>query len=231
MISLNVYTVTIVDRSKFLILIVVLLIPLQIGLNPWFNFLFVLSGYFMIYLGCRFTKISLSDLGLSKDQFKKSLKPSLLIALGINLALLVAFLVNQEMFKDNRYNQSIVQALSYVFLVLPIKTVLIEELLFRGVLLAGMRKKVSFRKSAIISSVAFGLWHVPSSRHTSTNALPPIFGIFERPLLVLAIVIATFCAGLLLCEVRKRFDSLYVPIVAHWMINGSGILFAYWAWS
>jgi|GEM_PF-5747268 len=211
--------------------ILLLVIPLQVGLDVFFKIPIVFFAYMLIFGYCYVTQTSLSDLGLSPKQLKKSLPISFIVIVMILLGIALAFFINSEAFKDERYNQSLKDALLYTFLLLPIKTVLIEELIFRGAVLVSLQKKYSFRTSAIVSSLLFGLWHILPSRNIETSLIPDFVGVFEKPILISGIVLATFCAGYILCLLRKRFDSLYVPIFAHWTINGSAIIFAYFAWN
>jgi membrane protease YdiL (CAAX protease family) len=38
-------------------------------------------------------------------------------------------------------------------------------------------------------------------------------------------LLVTACGGVVLCELRRRSNSLLAPIAAHWAINGLGVLF------
>ena len=42
---------------------------------------------------------------------------------------------------------------------------------------------------------------------------------------VLLTVVFTAVAGVVLCYVRQRSDSLLAPILLHWAANGAGVLF------
>jgi membrane protease YdiL (CAAX protease family) len=41
---------------------------------------------------------------------------------------------------------------------------------------------------------------------------------------VLVTIVATAAAGVILCEARRRSDSLLAPIGLHWAVNGLGVL-------
>ena len=41
---------------------------------------------------------------------------------------------------------------------------------------------------------------------------------------VVVTIVATAIGGVILCEVRRRSDSLLAPIGLHWAINGLGVI-------
>ncbi len=38
-------------------------------------------------------------------------------------------------------------------------------------------------------------------------------------------ILFTAAAGVLFCELRVRSDSLLAPMLAHWAVNGLGVIF------
>jgi membrane protease YdiL (CAAX protease family) len=101
----------------------------------------------------------------------------------------------------------------------PLGTVLCEEIAFRGVLLALARRQAAARTAVVIVSAVFGLWHVTSARSPfgvtgpSTDAVAP----------VVAVVALTAVGGLLFGWLRLRSGSLLAPIGLHLGTNGVGL--------
>lgn len=84
-----------------------------------------------------------------------------------------------------------------------IKSVLFEELIFRGVLLYILIKKLGNLKAIIISAAAFGIYHWFS------------FGVVGNPLQMCIIFFVTGTMGLLLAYGYAKTFSLYIPIGIH----------------
>ncbi|MFF8371134.1 CPBP family intramembrane glutamic endopeptidase [Streptomyces lydicus] len=108
----------------------------------------------------------------------------------------------------------------------PLGTVLLEEFAFRGVLYGLVRRYSGTATATAVSSVLFGLWHLlpalvapsartPGAAHLPAGALP------------LGVVLFTTAAGVFLCELRRRSDSLLAPMGLHWATNALGYLTAF----
>ena len=115
------------------------------------------------------------------------------------------------------------------FVVIPLGTVLFEEVAFRGRAVgAGARPARHGARRRSVSSVLFGLWHVlPSLRLNQVNpAVTDLVGPGPagQALAVAGAVVFTAAAGVLLCELRRRSGSLLAPIGLHWAVNGLGVL-------
>jgi membrane protease YdiL (CAAX protease family) len=112
--------------------------------------------------------------------------------------------------------------------VIPLGTVLPEELAFRGVLWALLCRRSGEWVATAGSSVLFGLWHV----------LPALGGGPANEVVVAAVgsggtgtairvagtVVFTAAAGVGLCWLRMRSGSLLAPTLLHWAVNGLGLL-------
>ncbi|GAA2659096.1 CPBP family intramembrane glutamic endopeptidase [Paractinoplanes durhamensis] len=172
------------------------------------------------------------DLGLSR----RTLLPGLKYAVGAVLAVAVVYAIGialpltRPAFQDVRYHLHPGAALMTAFIVVPLGTVLLEEIAFRGVLLGLINRHRGATWASITSSVLFGLWHIlPSLRLNSANqAVGSAFGsgATGRVLAVLGAVAFTAVAGLLLCELRRRSGSLLAAAALHWATNGLGLLAA-----
>ncbi len=112
-------------------------------------------------------------------------------------------------------------------MVIPLGTVLFEEVAFRGVLWGLLRSRHGIAWTTAASSALFGFWHVlPSLRLTDVNpAVAAVAGGGPRgqALAVAGAVVFTAAAGVLLCELRRR-GSLLAPLGLHWAVNGLGVL-------
>jgi membrane protease YdiL (CAAX protease family) len=133
-------------------------------------------------------------------------------------------------FLDDRYRDHIRTALVNATVVIPLGTVLFEEVAFRGVLWSLVCQRRGAAWATAVSSALFGCWHVlPSLRLNKVNpavadAVGP--GTGGRTLAVVGAVAFTAAAGVLLCELRRRSGSLLAPVGLHWAVNGLGVLFA-----
>ncbi|WP_433291695.1 lysostaphin resistance A-like protein [Actinoplanes sp. CA-030573] len=169
------------------------------------------------------------DLGLSR----RTLVPGLKYAVGAILAVAAVYAVGAAIpltrpaFQDVRYHLHPGAALLTAFIIVPLGTVLLEEIAFRGVLLGLVKRHRGATWASITSSVLFGLWHIlPSLRLGQANqAVGAVLG-GGRWLPVLGAVAFTAVAGLLLCELRRRSGSLLAAAALHWATNGLGLLVA-----
>jgi len=84
-----------------------------------------------------------------------------------------------------------------------IKSVLFEELIFRGVLFYMLIKKLGATKAIIISSVAFGIYHWFSHE------------LFDNPQAMIMEFIITGAMGVVLAYGYAKTRSLYIPIAIH----------------
>lgn len=94
-----------------------------------------------------------------------------------------------------------------------IKSVLFEELIFRGVLFYILIKKLGPVKAIIISSVAFGIYHWFSH------------GVIGNPVQMIITFLITGAMGLVYAYAYSKTFSLYYPIAIHlgWNLTSSVI--------
>jgi membrane protease YdiL (CAAX protease family) len=92
-----------------------------------------------------------------------------------------------------------------------IKSVLFEELIFRGVLFYILIKKLGNTKAIIISAVAFGIYHWFSQ------------GSFGNPVQMVITFVITGTMGLVYAYGYSKNFSLYIPIAIHlgWNLTSS----------
>jgi membrane protease YdiL (CAAX protease family) len=162
-------------------------------------------------------------------------------AFGLVLVVAGVYLIGASLpptrsaFLDARYHLRPSGALLAALVVIPLGTVLLEEVAFRGVLLGLVNRYHSARWASVSSSALFGFWHVlPSLRLTRANAAAAAFfgaGVAGQALSVLGAVAFTALAGLLLCELRRRSGSLLAAAALHWATNGLGVVIATALWT
>jgi membrane protease YdiL (CAAX protease family) len=112
--------------------------------------------------------------------------------------------------------------------VIPLGTVLPEELAFRGVLWALLCRRHGRRVATAGSSVLFGLWHVaPALGGGATNEVAAGAvggGVAGTAIRVAGTVLVTGLAGVGFCWLRTASGSLLAPALVHWATNGLGLL-------
>lgn len=178
--------------------------------------------------------LSWAELGFSRRTLGRSLRWGLLAFGGIVLLYAVALAIpaTRVAFEDGRAGDATVAMMLYqVLLRIPLGTVLLEEVAFRGTLpaLFGRREGERWRWFPVLgSSVLFGLWHaLPAlTVATSNEAVGEVLG--GQPLLTaLAAVGATTVAGIVLCWWRHMGRGLLTPIMSHIATNSLGYAVAW----
>jgi membrane protease YdiL (CAAX protease family) len=152
------------------------------------------------------------------------------------LAAAAALPLTREAFRDTRYRLDLGNTLLTSLVLIPIGTVLVEELAFRGVLWGLLREVKGTTTATIVSSALFGVWHVLPSLGLSANneAITGTVGTGRsaQTTTVLATVLFTALSGVVFCEVRRRSGSILASAGLHWATNGLAVLAssAVWAW-
>lgn len=180
--------------------------------------------------------LSWDDLGLARRSLRRGVGFAVLA-----IAVVAVVYVLGTMFPSVRSTVIAVRsprdpgrALVQALLVIPLGTILLEEIAFRGVLLGLLRRGRGIAWAFGFSSALFGLWHVLPSLPVPTAAVTvgAVGGPgFTRFLAVAAIVGVTALLGLVLCELRRRSGSLLAAAVGHWAANGMGVLLAAHLWT
>jgi membrane protease YdiL (CAAX protease family) len=186
----------------------------------------------------RLAGLSWNDLGLGPGTWRPGIKwaAAAIAAVGLVLAAGAALPVTREAFRDARYRLGWGSALLTALVLIPVGTVLVEEVAFRGVLWGLLRRIRGTGTATVVSSALFGLWHVlPSLGLTTDNEA--IGGTVGRgrsaqAATVLATVLFTALAGVVFCELRRRSGSVLASAGLHWATNALSVLAsaAVWAW-
>ena len=129
---------------------------------------------------------------------------------------------------DKRITSLDGRAVAYQAVVrIPIGTVLWEEVAFRGVLQAALRRILPETAAIAATSAVFGVWHIrPTLQALRVNGLASNRG--QATARVAAGVAATAAGGALLSWLRARSGSLTAPVLLHLATNSGGMAAA-WA--
>ncbi|MEV6031822.1 CPBP family intramembrane glutamic endopeptidase [Nonomuraea sp. NPDC052116] len=139
----------------------------------------------------------------------------------------------RQLFHDERaLSLSRARVLEEALLQVPLGTVLLEEVGFRGALYAMLRKDHGTVAATAISSSLFGLWHIlPAIDMAHANPALGALTSGDSPArldtarVVAGSVVSTAAAGVLFCELRRR-GGLLTPAMLHLATNSFGYLFA-----
>lgn len=181
--------------------------------------------------------LSWRDLGLGADRLGTGARWAAAIVVVVAVVYLVGVLlpITRHAFLDSRYHVGLGEALLKALVVIPLGTVLLEEVAFRSVLWGVLRERFTTAWVMVTTSVLFGIWHVlPSLGLANDNAEVGTLVRGARGgaavITVLAAVLFTALAGMVLAELRRRTQSLLPSVAAHWATNGLGVLFGVLAW-
>jgi uncharacterized protein len=176
-----------------------------------------------------------ADLGLGREHWKSGLGYAVVAVAAVALVIAVGALlpITRPMSMNHRY-ATVSGALIASMVIIPLQTVIPEELAFRGVLHGTLNRAWGFRGVALAGSLLFGLWHVATSLGlTGSNVgFTRLFGGGLVGMLagVTLAVLATGAAGFVFSWLRRRSGSLIAPIALHWSLNGLGALAAALVW-
>ncbi|ETW22585.1 CPBP family intramembrane glutamic endopeptidase [Mycobacterium gastri] len=203
--------------------------------TPWASIATVPAAAAGLLILVRWRGLGWTELGLGRQHWRSGLGYALAAVAVVVSVIAVGVLVpvTRPMFLNNRY-ATVSGALIASMLVIPLQTVIPEELAFRGVLHGALSRAWGFRGVAMVGSLLFGLWHVATSLGlTSTNVgFTRLFGggIVGMLAGVTLAVLATGAAGFVFSWLRRRSGSLIAPIALHWSLNGLGALAAAVVW-
>ena len=193
----------------------------------------VLTAVAILAVG-RLSGLSWGDIGLAITSWRRGLLwAGCAFALVAAVYVIILLTPLDVLLDDTRYNDGWAQAWVTALVVVPLGTVLWEELAFRGVLWGQLHTRWSSRVATIVSSLLFGIWHaVPALRFADSNesvttvsdGAGSSIGTVGTVGTVIVTVLLTGLGGVILCELRRRSDSLLAPIGLHWAINGLGVL-------
>jgi len=110
----------------------------------------------------------------------------------------------------------------------PVGTALLEEVAFRGVLLAMLTRRYGTAWGVVGSSLAFGAWHLLPSLGLAAGNAAAGSALGAHPLVASVIgMVAAGLAGAFLCLLRIRYDHLVAPLAVHGTANSLAYLLAW----
>ncbi|WP_151640678.1 CPBP family intramembrane glutamic endopeptidase [Corynebacterium sp. 11A] len=176
------------------------------------------------------------SMGISRSTLRRGARwaglsmGAVILVVGAGLALPFT----REFFLNDSY-ATLRRALLAALVIIPLQTVVPEELAFRGMLHASLDRLGGTKLVFGAGSLLFGLWHISSSLGlTASNA--GLSGLLGSGSLATWIgvglaVLATAGAGAVLTWLRHHTDSVIAPIGLHWALNATGALAAAAAWT
>ena len=203
--------------------------------TPWASVAAVPAAAAGLVLLMRSNGLDWVDLGLGREHWNSGMGYALAAVAVVASVITVGVLLpmTRPMFLNNHY-ATLSGALIASMLIIPLQTVIPEELAFRGVLHGTLHRAWGFRGVALGGSLLFGLWHVATSLGLTSNnvGFTRLFGggIVGMVAGVTLAVLATGSAGFVFSWLRRRSGSLIAPIALHWSLNGLGALAAAVVW-
>jgi len=173
--------------------------------------------------------LTAADLGLGRGRWRPGrLGAGLSAVTAAGYLAAAAMPVTRPLLNDKRITGLGRRALAYqVAFRIPVGTVLWEEIAFRGVLQAALRRVMSEPAAIAVTSGVFGVWHVrPTAAALRVNGLAGQRG--EVVARVAAGVAVTTVGGALFSWLRARSGSLTAPVLLHLATNCVGPVVA-WA--
>ena len=203
--------------------------------TAWANIATVPAVAIGLLLMVRARGLGWTELGLGREHWRSGARyAAAAVGLVVTVIAVGALLPwTRPMFLNDQY-ATLSGALVASMIIIPLQTVIPEELAFRGVLHGTLDRAWGFRGVAAAGSLLFGLWHIATSLGlTSSNVgFTRILGggVFGMLAGIVLAVLATAAAGFVFTWLRRRSGSLIAPIALHWSLNGMGALAAAVVW-
>jgi membrane protease YdiL (CAAX protease family) len=174
-------------------------------------------------------RLATADLGLARSTWPAGLRWGAATATFVGAAYALAYLVppvRQALPEtDGEIGRAVLWA---VLVVIPLGTVVPEELAFRGLLLALLGRRHGVLAGTLLSSGLFGLWHIVASLGggPANTAMVGVMGSDAAGTVARVTVTVAFTTlgGVVLCWLRLRSGSLLAPVLAHWTVNALGVI-------
>ncbi|KMO79893.1 CAAX amino terminal protease self- immunity [Mycolicibacterium obuense] len=203
--------------------------------TPWANVAVVPAAAVGLVALVRSRGLGWHELGLGREHWRSGAGYALGAVAVVGTVIAIGALLpwTRPMFLNNHY-ATLSGALLASMIIIPLQTVIPEELAFRGVLHGALDRAWGFRGVAAAGSLLFGLWHIATSLGlTASNVgFTRILGGGPVGMIagVVGAVFATAAAGFVFTWLRRRSGSLIAPIALHWSLNGLGALAAALVW-
>lgn len=143
----------------------------------------------------------------------------------------VALPATRGLFRDDRHRLPPRSTILRAALVVPLATVVFEEVAFRGVLWGLVEVPHGGVWATGVTATLFGVWHVlPAVDGARTNSATGEVARVHLVRQVAGTVVFTALAGVVLGVLREQSGSLLAPALLHWATNGLGVVAAALAW-
>lgn len=189
-----------------------------------------------LILFARGSGLTWEQLGLGREQLRSGGVWALASVVSVAGVYVAGVLTprTRAAFLDSRYQHDPPRALATSLVVIPVGTVLLEEVAFRSVLWAMLHRHRSTAGVLAGTSALFGLWHVLPSldfaeARVATEA-PVGATVLGKAAAVVGTVAFTALGGAVAGELRRRSGSVLASAGMHWATNGLGVLFGLAAW-
>ncbi len=203
--------------------------------SPWANIVMVPAAAVGLLLLVRARGLGWAELGLGREHWRSGAQYALAAVALVGAVIAVGALLpwTRPMFLNDRY-ATLSGAVLASMVIIPLQTVIPEELAFRGVLHGALDRAWGFRGVAAAGSLLFGLWHIASSLGLTAGnvGFTRVLGGGVAGMIagIVGAVLATAAAGFVFTWLRRRSGSLIAPIALHWSLNGLGALAAALVW-
>jgi uncharacterized protein len=204
-----------------------------IGAQPWHHRWYTpanAAAAGLALAAARASGLTAAELGLGRGAWRPGRLGSALAAGTVAAYVTAAVLPRtRPLLNDKRVTNLDPLGLLYqVTYRIPVGTVLWEEVVFRGVLQAALRRVMPGPAAIAVAGGVFGLWHIrPTVGALRINGLADDRG--RTAARVVAVVAATTAGGVLFSSLRARSGSLAAPVLLHLATNCVGPVVAWTA--
>jgi CAAX protease family protein len=201
-----------------------------LGVHPWHNRRYVrvnLCATGIALAAAARSGLTPADLGLGRGGWLPGRTGyRLAAAVAAGWLLIAAVPAARPLLGDKRITSLDGRAAAYQALIrIPVGTALWEEIAFRGVLQAALRRVMPKATAIAVTSCVFGVWHIrPTLQALRANGLARTRG--RTVAGVTAAVATTTAGGVLFSWLRERSGSLTAPILLHVATNSGGLITA-----
>lgn len=177
--------------------------------------LVVPAGAVLLVVGGRASGLGWDEMGLDAAAMGRTL-PAAAAAAGLTVACIGAVAAHPAAltFRDNGRYATPAAARRAALGTIPLSVAVPEEVVFRGVLDASLRRHLSPGAADLAGALAFGVWHVLGARSLGSGRRGRVLGLGTT-------VAATAAAGLAFTALRRCAGSVLPGVAGHWALNAS----------
>ena len=169
--------------------------------------------------------LSWADMGMTRWLHGIVWGGACILIVSIGMALGVAIPRLRPLFADERLSSASASQIAHKTLVeVPLGTVLLEEVIFRGVLMGLLTTMYGTVWGIVGSSIVFGFWHIlPALEMHGNHALTAGDSSWWGKVRTVALtVLGTSLAGIVFALLRWGSGCILAPMGYHWATNSTG---------